>query len=90
MCLRRSVFFQPHFKLTNEAGERVERGRGSVNCQVAVRLCKCGAKAGTQRGHYAQGAGKKICVTVQNQSALIHCSDMIYQYPHRVSNVALE
>lgn len=52
------AFVFPHI-WANKWGERESRRRGRVNCQVAVRLCKCGAKAGTQRGHRAQGAGKK-------------------------------
>lgn len=32
---------------------------GRANCRVAVKLCKCVAKAGTQRGHRVQRAGKK-------------------------------
>lgn len=34
----------------------------------------------SQSGQQAQGAGKKICVTVQNQFPLIFCSGMIFQY----------
>lgn len=38
--------------------EKETRG-GRVNCRVAVKLCKCLAKAGTQRGHGAHGAAKE-------------------------------
>lgn len=44
----------------------VQKG-GHVHCRVAVKLCKCAAKAGTQQGHHTHRAGQKMC----------HCSKSI-------------
>lgn len=63
--------------------EKETRG-GRVNCRVAVKLCKCLAKAGTQRGHGTHGAAKekkrkKRCAPLQNQSPSSPCSNIILQ-----------
>lgn len=62
----------------NKWGRGESGGRGHVNCQVAVRLCKGRAKAGAARTPRSVSWKKNMR---HNQSALILCSGMIFQYP---------